>query len=130
MRTGCGTCHNGPLLGGTMYMKLGTVVPFENTKDMGRYDVTKNEADRMFFKVPILRNVAVTAPYFHDGSMPDLPAAVKAMGLHQLGKQLSDTEVNSIVSFLKSLTGEPPADYIQQPPLPPAGPTTPKPDRG
>jgi cytochrome c peroxidase len=130
MNVGCGTCHNGPLLGGTMYMKLGTVVPFENTKDLGRYEVTHSEADRMFFKVPILRNVAATPPYFHDGSQPDLPSAVKAMGKHQLGRDLSDAEVSSIVTFLKSLTGSPPADYIKPPQLPPAGPTTPKPDRG
>lgn len=129
MATGCSTCHNGPLVGGTMYMKLGTVVPFTGSKDQGRYEVTKSEADRMFFKVPPLRNVAATAPYFHDGSMADLPAAVKAMGTHQLGRQLSDTEVAAIITFLQTLTGAPPADYIQAPPLPPSGPTTPKPGK-
>ena len=126
--TGCASCHNGPLVGGSMYMKLGVVQPYENTKDQGRYDLTKNEAERMFFKVPVLRNVANTAPYFHDGSIPDLPSAVRSMAKLQLGKQLSDAQVTSIVTFLGTLTGAPPAYYIAKPVLPPSGPKTPKPD--
>jgi len=129
VRAGCGGCHNGPLVGGSMYMKLGLVEPYENTKDQGRYDLTKHEADRMFFKVPMLRNVADTAPYFHDGSIPDLASAVKSMGRLQLGKQLSDKDVTSIVTFLHALSGAPPAEYIAKPALPPSGPKTPKPDR-
>ncbi len=128
LRTGCSTCHAGPLLGGTMYMKLGLVEPYANSKDQGRFDLTKQEADRMFFKVPMLRNVAATAPYFHDGSMPDLATAVRTMARLQLGKQLSDPEVASIVTFLKTLSGQPPAGYVTVPALPPSGPRTPKPD--
>ncbi|MCE9571772.1 MAG: cytochrome-c peroxidase [Deltaproteobacteria bacterium] len=128
MAAGCTTCHNGVLVGGGMYMKLGMVEPYANTKDQGRFDLTKNEADRMFFKVATLRNVADTAPYFHDGSIAELPEAVRAMGRLQLGKQLSDEDVAAIVTFLKALSGAPPADYIKAPTLPPSGPKTPKPD--
>ncbi len=127
MRTGCATCHNGVLVGGGMYMKLGMVEPYDNTKDQGRYDLTKVEADRMFFKVPSLRNVADTAPYFHDGAIADLPTAVRTMARLQLGKRLTDREVASIVTFLRTLSGSPPADYIAKPALPPSGPKTPKP---
>lgn len=130
MAMGCTGCHNGPLLGGTMYMKLGLLEPYENTKDQGRFDVTKSEADRMFFKVPGLRNSADTAPYFHDGSIADLPTAVRRMGRLQLGKQLGEADVGAIVRFLQALSGSPPADYIAEPKLPPSGPKTPKPDPG
>ncbi|MCX5746539.1 MAG: c-type cytochrome [Proteobacteria bacterium] len=129
MATGCTTCHTGALLGGSMYMKLGLVAPYENTKDQGRFDLTKSEADRMVFKVPTLRNVADTAPYFHDGGIADLPTAVRTMGRLQLGKQLADEEVDAIVGFLKTLSGAPAADYIATPKLPPSGPRTPPPDR-
>jgi cytochrome c peroxidase len=129
MHTGCTACHRGPLVGGTMYMKLGLVEAYANTKDQGRFDLTKHEEDRMLFKVPSLRNVADTPPYFHDGSIADLPTAVKTMARLQLGKQLSDGEVASIVTFLHALTGKPPADYIAKPTLPGSGPKTPKPDR-
>jgi len=128
VRAGCAGCHSGPLVGGAMYMKLGLVHPYENTKDQGRYDITKNEADRMFFKVPSLRNVADTAPYFHDGGIPDLATAVKTMGQLQLGSELSDADVTAVVTFLRALSGAPPADYIAAPALPPSGPRTPKPD--
>ena len=127
--TGCTTCHGGPLLGGAMYMKLGVVAAYDNTKDQGRFDLTKAEADRMFFKVPMLRNIADTAPYFHDGAIADLPTAIRTMARIQLGKQLSDDEVGSIATFLKALSGAPPADYIAPPKLPPSGPKTPQPDR-
>ena len=127
--TGCTNCHAGPLVGGTMYMKLGVVEEYGNTKDQGRFDLTKQEADRMFFKVPSLRNVADTTPYFHDGSIPDLPTAVKEMARLQLGKQLTDTQVTSIVAFLKALSGKVIPAYIAEPSLPPSSPSTPKPDR-
>jgi cytochrome c peroxidase len=126
--TGCTTCHNGPLVGGSMYMKLGMVEPYANAQDQGRFDLTKNEADRMVFKVPSLRNVADTRPYFHDGAVADLPTAIRQMGRLQLGKQLSDDDVASIARFLQALSGAPPPAYIAKPPLPPSGPTTPKPD--
>ena len=127
--TGCTNCHAGPLVGGTMYMKLGVVEEYGNTKDQGRFDLTKHEEDRMFFKVPSLRNVTDTTPYFHDGSIPDLPTAVREMARLQLGKQLTATEVTSIVAFLKALSGKPTSAYISEPSLPPSSPSTPKPDR-
>ena len=103
MNQGCTTCHIGPLLGGNSYRKLGQARPFE-TKDLGRYKLTKKEEDKFFFKVPSLRNVAITEPYFHDGSIATLPEAVAKMAYHQLGKELGEKEVASIVSFLKTLT--------------------------
>jgi cytochrome c peroxidase len=114
---GCTTCHNGVDLGGQMYMKLGAVRPWPTAiADNGRFDVTKNEADRHVFKVPSLRNIEKTAPYFHDGSMATLEETVRAMGAYQLGKDLSTEEVASIVTFLKSLTGTLP--QIEKPVLP------------
>jgi cytochrome c peroxidase len=124
---GCQTCHSGPAVGGGSFQKLGLVKPFE-TKDAGRFEVTKQEADRTVFRVPSLRNVAKTGPYFHDGSVKDLPTAVKLMAQHQFGKQITDEEVKSIVTFLEALTGELPKAYIARPKLPPSSPKTPKPD--
>ena len=103
MNQGCNACHLGPLLGGNSYRKMGALKPFE-TKDMGRYEVTKKEEDKMVFKVPSLRNVALTAPYFHDGSAATLEDAVAKMAVHQLGKQIGEQDLRAIVSFLKSLT--------------------------
>jgi cytochrome c peroxidase len=118
---GCMVCHTGEFLGGSMYQKVGAVEPWTNQKDPGRYSVTKDERDRMVFKVPSLRNIAKTAPYFHDGSAKTLPEAVQMMGRHQLGLELSQAEVASIVTWLNSLTGELPADYIKKPALPGGG---------
>jgi cytochrome c peroxidase len=126
--TGCPTCHGGMLLGGAMYMKMGLVQPYANTTDAGRFDVTKQEADRMVFKVPSLRNVADTAPYFHDGAIADLPTAVREMARLQLGKTLGDADVAAIVAFLRALSGAPPAAYVAAPAALPAGPRTPKAD--
>lgn len=103
VQTGCVACHNGATLGGMMYQKLGLVKPYP-TKDMGRFEVTKNEADKMMFKVPSLRNVAKTGPYFHDGSVKTLEEAVSQMAEYQLGKQLTPEQVKEIVTFLNSLT--------------------------
>jgi len=128
VQTGCTTCHAGAYLGGQMFQKAGLVKPWPNQKDQGRYEVTKNEADRMLFKVPSLRNVAKTAPYFHDGSVVSLEEAVKMMASHQLGRELSDADARTIVTFLESLTGEIPARLREAPTLPPSGPDTPKPD--
>ena len=129
MATGCNGCHSGPLLGGTMFMKVGAVKPYENTKDTGRFEVTKAEADKFSFKVPSLRNVAKTAPYFHDGAVADLPAAVAKIAELQLGKQLTADETKLLVAFLDSLTGEPPAALVAKPEkLPASSKTTPKPD--
>ena len=85
---------------------------------MGRFEVTGNEADKMMFKVPSLRNVEKTGPYFHDGSSDSLEDAVKKMAKHQLGQELSCEELDSLMAFLKSLTGTIPADYVAEPELP------------
>jgi len=103
---GCVQCHTGELVGGSMFQKVGLIEPWPNQQDQGRFEVTHLAADRMVFKVPSLRNVAITAPYFHDGSVDDLPTAVREMGEHQLGVDLSDAEIASIVQWLGSLTGE------------------------
>jgi cytochrome c peroxidase len=123
--TGCTACHTGAFIGGGMYQKIGLVVPYP-TKDKGRSVVTKNKADDFMFKVPSLRNIAETGPYFHDGSVATLEDAVRLMGKHQLDKQLDDATVGSIVTFLKSLTGTIDQAYISQPELPVDGPNTPK----
>lgn len=122
VKTGCTACHNGVLVGGGMFQKLGLLAPWPKTDDQGRYEVTKNDADKMMFKVPSLRNVEKTAPYFHDGSVATLPEAVKLMAKHQLGKELSEGDVTAIVTWLKALTGELPKAYAAPPPLPAGGP--------
>jgi cytochrome c peroxidase len=119
---GCMVCHTGELLGGNSYQRAGAVEPWPNQQDLGRAAVTKNDADRMMFKVPTLRNITKTAPYFHDGSARTLDVAVRMMGKHQLGLDLADSEVSSIVTWLDTLTGTPPAAYIAEPALPPDGP--------
>ena len=126
---GCQNCHNGVYVGGSMFQKLGLARPWENANDPGRFSVTKQEADRMVFKVPGLRNVEKTAPYFHDGSIATLEDAVSKMADHQLARTLSKEEAGSIVTFLKALTGELPTDYIKEPPLPKSTAQTPKPDK-
>jgi cytochrome c peroxidase len=107
--------------------KLGLVHAYE-TEDTGRHKVSGSEADRFLFKVPSLRNVAKTGPWFHDGSIDSLEEAVPLMAWHQLGVKLSDAQVADVVAFLGSLTGEVDADYVAQPELPASGPATPKPD--
>ena len=109
VQTGCTACHMGATLGGQIYQKLGLVKDYP-TEDLGRFEVTKNEADKKFFKVPSLRNVAKTGPYFHDGSVKSVEEAVSKMAEYQLGKNLSQDEVASIVTFLNSLTGTIPAE--------------------
>jgi cytochrome c peroxidase len=130
LEVGCQTCHMGKLLGGSIMQKLGLVKPWDkNTKDQGRFEVTKQDADKMMFKVPQLRNVAKTAPYYHDGSVATLEEATKLMAEYQLGKKLTDEETASIVTFLKALTDDlPAADLLKQPELPPKSAKTPKPD--
>jgi cytochrome c peroxidase len=124
---GCMVCHTGEFVGGAMYQKVGVVENWPNQKDQGRFEVTKQDVDRMMFKVPTLRNIEKTAPYFHDGSVATLDAAVRAMGKHQLGLNLSEREVTSITAWLGSLTGKLPEDYIKEPVLPKSSPTTPGP---
>lgn len=108
---GCISCHQGVNVGGNMFQTFGVMADYfadrgHVTKtDLGRYNVTGDEADRYVFKVPSLRNVELTAPYFHDGSAATLEQAVQVMGKYQLGRHLSDEETACIVKFLKSLTG-------------------------
>lgn len=115
---GCATCHMGPYLGGMMFQKMGLVKPYPEQKDLGRYQVTKNEADKMMFKVPSLRNIDKTGPYFHNGKVPKLETAVAHMADYQLGRVLSAADIQSIITFLKTLTGPLPAEYIKEPKLP------------
>jgi cytochrome c peroxidase len=109
---GCASCHQGVNVGGNFYAGLGVFGNFfhergkDATEDQGRFNVTGKEADRHFFKVPSLRNVARTAPYFHDGSVRTLKEAVRLMGKYQLGRELSAAEVALIDDFLQTLTGK------------------------
>lgn len=104
MNAGCASCHNGELFGGKLFMKLGVVNEYENKEDTGKFKITGNEGDKYVFKVPSLRNVALTAPYFHDGRVKTLEEAVEKMSYYQLGKSLDKSQIDSIVSFLKTLS--------------------------
>jgi len=108
---GCASCHQGLNLGGNMFQRFGVFEGYFDNKsltkeDLGRYNVTQLEQDRYVFKVPSLRNVAVTAPYLHDGSAKTLEEVVLIMGIYQLGQTLSDEDVEYMTAFLGSLTGE------------------------
>lgn len=100
---GCATCHNGVVIGGNSFKKLGLVEPFE-TADVGRYEVTGIETDKHVFKVPSLRNITKTGPYFHDGSVKTLDDAIRLMAKHQLGHQVGDGFIRDVKAFLGSLT--------------------------
>lgn len=104
---GCISCHNGVNIGGNLMQRLGVVEDF-NTKDFGRYNVTKNIEDKFYFKVPSLRNIQLTSPYFHDGITGTLRDAVNKMSFYQVGYTLKEEETNKIILFLKTLTGETP----------------------
>lgn len=124
IETGCAACHNGVDVGGNAYRKFGITREYwkatgSKTIDKGRFEVTNDPADLYVFKVPTLRNIAMIAPYFHDGSVATLPQAVRVMGELQLGKKLTDGQVGSIVSFLDSLTGPLPPGFAAAPALPP-----------
>ncbi len=129
--TGCAGCHSGALLGGTMFQKFGLTLNYwELTgspeidlfkgRDKGRFQDTKNEADAFMFKVQQLRNVAMTPPYFHDGSVVQLGDAVRIMAKLQLGRDLAENDVTDIVAFLETLTGEVPEQFAAVPNLPAA----------
>ena len=114
INTGCITCHIGNVLGGNMFQKFGLYGNYwDYTKsepiDNGRFDVTKKESDKYVFKVPSLRNIDKTQPYFHDGSISDLNEAVVIMAKAELDKDLSEEEAGKIVAFMGTLTGEVPA---------------------
>ncbi len=125
--SGCVACHNGPNLGGNSFQKVGVVEAYKgNTKNVeGRSAVTGKDADRFNYKVPTLRNVELTYPYFHDGASDTLAQAVDVMGRLQLGKKFTNAENEQIVAFLKTLTGEQP--IFRLPILPPSSDSTPRP---
>ncbi len=124
--SGCVACHNGPNLGGTSFQKMGLIEPYQTTNPAeGRAAVTGKDADRFNFKVPTLRNVELTYPYFHDGAVNTLTEAVDTMGRLQLGRSFSAEENAQIVAFLKTLTGKQPE--IVLPILPPSRDNTPRP---
>ncbi|MCW8853645.1 MAG: c-type cytochrome [Gammaproteobacteria bacterium] len=100
----CKQCHDGVLLGGEAFEKLGKKNPYDNQSDQGMYALTKDNDDRMFFKVSALRNVALTAPYFHDGKLVTLSEAVRSMAWLQLDMKLTDQQVDEVTGFLRSLT--------------------------
>lgn len=102
---GCATCHNGVALGGNSYKKIGLVKPYE-TKDMGRFEITGLEIDKQVFKVPSLRNITKTAPYFHDGSVATLDEAIEEMAEHQLGREVGPGFISDVKAFLGSLTSK------------------------
>jgi len=108
--TGCASCHRGVAVGGQRFEKLGAMKdwPTQQPDDHGRSVITKNPDDDYFFKIPSLRNIDKTGPYLHNGSVATLDEMVKMMALYQLGKTLTDDEAKSIVTFLKSMTGERP----------------------
>ncbi|RFO96701.1 cytochrome B6 [Rhodoferax lacus] len=117
---GCASCHQGAGIGGNMYQRFGVMEDYYRDKpakpaDLGRFNVTQLPQDRHVFKVPGLRNVAVTAPYFHDASAATLEEAVRVMGRYQLGRELPRNEVAAITAFLRALTGEWQGKPLQRP---------------
>ena len=124
--SGCTACHNGPAAGGASFRKMGVVDPYRTSSPAeGRVAVTGKDADRFNFKVPTLRNVELTYPYFHDGAADTLAESVEVMGRIQLGRRYTPAETASIVAFLKTLTGDQPTFAIPQ--LPPSSDKTPRP---
>ena len=125
--SGCTACHNGAAAGGTSFQRMGIVTPYESTSPVeGRYSITGNDADRFSFKVPTLRNVEFTYPYFHDGQAKTLEEATDIMGQIQLGRHYTEEEIDKIVAFMKTLTGDMP--QLMLPILPPSSNDTPRPD--
>ncbi len=131
MDKGCSTCHSGVNLGGSMYAKFGLVeapdVKYRPVGDKGRGAITGNAADDYFFKVPTLRNIALTAPYFHTGSEQDLAKAVDVMARAQLGLTLTNDETDQLIAFLNTLTGDQPRILVPQ--LPPSSAKSPQPEK-
>jgi cytochrome c peroxidase len=124
--SGCIACHNGPAVGGSSFQKMGIVEPYKaKSPAEGRSAVTGKDADRFNFKVPTLRNVEMTYPYFHDGAANTLTEAVDVMGRLQLGKKFTKDENAKVVAFLKTLTGDQPSFTL--PVLPPSSDATPRP---
>jgi cytochrome c peroxidase len=119
---GCVACHGGPLLGGNALHKFGVVKDYwlatgSQPVDPGRFAATRKEEDKYVYRVPMLRNAARTAPYFHDGSVATLEQAIRVMADVQLGRRLGDQDVRDIAAFIESLTGQIPAHYAPPPSL-------------
>jgi cytochrome c peroxidase len=124
--SGCVGCHNGEAVGGTSFQKMGIVEPYQTSNPAeGRSAVTGKDSDRFTFKVPTLRNVELTYPYFHDGEAETLDEAVDIMGRLQLGRKYTPEQTAQIVAFLKTLTGDQPR--FELPILPPSSAKTPRP---
>jgi cytochrome c peroxidase len=115
---GCASCHGGSLVGGRLFQKAGLRQPWPSVADSGRIALTHNASDLYVFKVPSLRNVEMTSPYFSDGSIASLDSAIVMMGRHQLGIELSARQVGDIHAWLRTLTGTIPVAYVAEPPLP------------
>jgi cytochrome c peroxidase len=111
---GCIICHNGVNVGGNLYNKFG-IYKDANSSSLGRYSVTKRESDKFVFKVPSLRNVALTAPYMHDGRIKTLYEAVEFMSQYQLGRFMEEKEIRAIEAFLRTLTGKLPKSARSMP---------------
>ncbi len=118
-QSGCAVCHNGTAVGGNSFQKMGVIEPYKTESHAeGLSNVTGKDTDRFKFKVPTLRNVELTYPYFHDGEAETLTEAVDVMGRLQLGKEFTEDENAKIVAFLKTLTGDQPSFLL--PILPPS----------
>jgi cytochrome c peroxidase len=119
IRSGCITCHQGPNLGGNLFQRLGIYKNYFQDKDTikkadyGLFNVTGKEEDKFVFKVPSLRNITLTGPYLHDGSIKTLPEIIQIMAIYQVGHPLRSDEINSIVLFLESLTAEPSRNLLE-----------------
>lgn len=105
---GCISCHNGTNLGGNLYQKIGIISPYykEETNNLGRYNITKKDDDKFYFKVPTLRNIELTAPYLHDGSIKELNIVIRLMLKYQVGAIYEEKDIKYIEDFLKTLSGE------------------------
>ncbi len=106
-RLGCITCHNGKNVGGNSFQKIGIIFKYDNCPN-DRYSITKNSIDKCVYKVPTLRNIALTPPYFHDGSSKTLKSAIEKMAYYNLGYIIDEKETKNIEKFLKTLTGNSP----------------------
>ncbi|MCK0069451.1 cytochrome-c peroxidase [Kordiimonas laminariae] len=106
IKIGCSRCHTGPLMGGKLFAKMGLRNPYPNKEDKGRAEITGKKFHEFVFKVPTLRNVSQTAPYFHDGAVASLDRAVKDTAWHQVGLKISDQQTAEVVAFLKTLDNQ------------------------
>ena len=114
----CSTCHTGKDFGGQMKQKVGMRTPWPNQRDQGSFYINNDPKFKMVFRVSPLRNVAKTAPYFHDSSSKKLSDAILKMAKYELGQYISQKEADSIATFLTALTGKVPKEYIKKPVIP------------